>query len=278
MPELPEVEVTARGLAPAVRGRVFASWRHSGQRLRHAVPRAALDRLVGEPVHDVSRRAKYLLFEFSAGWLAVHLGMSGSCRLMLPDEPRRLHDHLWLAFQGATQVVLNDPRRFGSVQWLPRRAADTVQALGGRLGVSASGLEPFDSCMTGVYLHQQARGRQVAVKQWLMEGTTVVGVGNIYACEALFLAGIHPGRAASRVSEQRFELLARTIVRVMTDAIAAGGSTLRDFSAADGTPGRYGQAHQVYGREGMPCLICATPIRRIVQQQRSTFYCHVCQR
>lgn len=278
MPELPEVEVTARGLALALEGKALAGWRHSGRPLRYPMPRRALNELVGAPVVQLGRRAKFLLIEFDRGWLAIHLGMSGSCRLCEGKTELLQHDHLMLRFEGGQSMVLHDPRRFGSVRWLERCGNETQQSIGQRLGSSASGLEPFDPQMTGRYLHQQARGRQIGVKQWLMEGKAVVGVGNIYACEALFRAGIHPARAANRVALARYHQLALAVAQVMRAAIEAGGSTLRDFSAADGSQGRYGQAHQVYGREGLACYCCKTPIRRMVQQQRSTFYCHVCQK
>jgi formamidopyrimidine-DNA glycosylase len=279
MPELPEVEVTARALRPVLAGQRLLAWHSSGLALRYPMPARELDQLVGQTLQTVERRAKFLLLQFSSGWLVIHLGMSGACRFAPPEEPARLHDHLMLAF-GPRKVtmVLNDPRRFGSVQWVPANAAADMHALGACLGESAAGLEPFSPAFTGAYLRRAAVGKKISIKQWLMQGSTVVGVGNIYACEALFAAGIHPARPAGRISQARLTPLAMRIQTILANAIEQGGSTLRDFHSADGSPGRYGQSHQVYGRAGQPCAICGTPIRRMIQNQRSTFYCHVCQR
>ena len=279
MPELPEVEVTARALKPALTGQRLLAWRCSGKALRYPMPKHDLDRLVGQTLQTVDRRAKFLLFEFALGWLAIHLGMSGACRFAPLKAPLRLHDHLVLEFgPNRLAMVLNDPRRFGSVQWISRDSAADMRALGACLGESAAGIEPFDPAFTGAFLRQAAAGRKTPIKPWLMQGNTVVGVGNIYACEALFAAGIHPARPAGRVSQARLEPLSCRIKEILASAIDQGGSTLRDFHSADGSPGRYGQSHQVYGRAGQACTACGTPIRRLIQSQRSTFYCHVCQR
>lgn len=283
MPELPEVEVTARALRHAIVGSRFEAFRFSGKSLRHPFPRAALARLKGTRVASVGRRAKYVLLEFPSGWLAIHLGMSGAidCHLDARIGVLGLHDHVGLEFQDAggrsVAVRYHDPRRFGSFQWL---AKDTVHAadIGALLGAGASGMEPLERAFTGGRLFEASRGRRAPVKQWLMDGKTVVGVGNIYACEALFDAGIRPTRPARAISLKRYEELARAIQRILTQAIAQGGSTIADFHGPDGQAGRYGQSHRVYGREGRPCVNCGRAIERIVQGQRSTFFCHGCQR
>ncbi len=283
MPELPEVEVTVRALRDAIHGSRLQAFRFSGKSLRHPFPKSALTELKGASVESVGRRAKYVLVEFSSGWLAIHLGMSGSLACCRGGGPAELgpHDHVWLEFQalagGMVAVVYHDPRRFGSFQWIAKDAVNATD-LGVVLGSGASGMEPLDAAFNGRRLHAASRGRRVSVKQWLMDGKTVVGVGNIYACEALFEAGIHPTRAACAVSLQRYGQLATAIVRILSQAIAQGGSTIADFYGPDGQAGRYGQSHRVYGRQGEPCLRCGKPIRRIVQGQRSTFFCHGCQR
>lgn len=288
MPELPEVEVTAQHLGAAIQGATVVSFHFSGKRLRHPFPRQAMAALVGQKLRRVGRRAKYLLLEFDPGWVAVHLGMSGVMQCCEPTAPSRLHDHVRLAFRlpngKRIDVVFHDPRRFGSFQWVERADFGDAQDLGEQLGESARGIEPFDPAFNGDFLYQQSRGKTTSIKHWLMAGQTVVGVGNIYACEALFESGIHPARAAGKISRPRYQALATAIQRILAAAIASGGSTISDFLGPDGQAGRYGQAHQVYDHEGMPCPRCApkgnlqAKIHRMVQQQRSTFYCRVCQR
>lgn len=283
MPELPEVEVTARALRDAIGGSRLSAFRFSGKPLRHPFPRAALTHLRGAAVVSVGRRAKYVLVEFPSGWLAIHLGMSGSIECMAcgPAPALGPHDHVWLEFQAAgarsVGVRYHDPRRFGSFRWIAKNTVPLAD-IGPVLGIGASGMEPLDEAFNGSRLFEASRGRRLSVKQWLMDGKIVVGVGNIYACEALFEAGIHPARQARAVSLQRYERLAAAIVRILTQAITQGGSTIADFYGPDGQAGSYGQSHRVYGREGAPCLSCGRPIRRIVQGQRSTFFCHGCQR
>ena len=284
MPELPEVEVTAQALRPALVGGQVMAWTCSGKRLRHPLPRRALADLVGQPLVAVGRRAKYVLLEFPKGWLAVHLGMSGSLQCVPCAQPPQMHDHLRMTFRCGDQVldmVFHDPRRFGSIQWVGRSTLGSGD-IASALGTSARGIEPLDSKFTGAYLFERSRQRQTSVKSWLMSGETVVGVGNIYACEALFAAQVHPKKKAGALSKAACEALAQHIRRILQAAIAHGGSTISDFVSPDGQAGRYGQSHQVYGHEGDPCPRCGphrgTRIRRIVQQQRSTFYCHGCQR
>ena len=283
MPELPEVEVTARALRRAIGDGRLAAFHFSGKSLRHPFPKAALARLQGASVTSVGRRAKYILVEFPTGWLAIHLGMSGSIACHLGHQAQHLgpHDHAWLEFENAggssVMIVYHDPRRFGSFQWFAKDRVG-VGDIGAVLGTGAHGMEPLEDDFSGRKLFEASRSRGVSVKQWLMDGKTVVGVGNIYACEALFDAGIHPMRAARAVSLQRYERLAVAIRQILAQAIAHGGSTIADFRGPDGQAGRYGQSHRVYGREGRPCVNCSKSIRRIVQGQRSTFYCHGCQR
>ncbi len=282
MPELPEVEVVVQSLRGQLAGARLAAARFSGKRLRHAFPKQAVDRLVGEPLLNVTRRAKFVILEFPLGWLAIHLGMSGAAQVCPRDVPSEKHDHVRLGFllpnQQVCDLVYNDPRRFGSFQWFEKSDVSDTQALGAVLGESAKGIEPFDTRFDGQLLYVQSRRIRAAVKPWLMQGSIVVGVGNIYACEALFVSGLHPARAAGAISLARYERLAVAVREILQSAIDAGGSTIRDFVSADGAKGRYGQSHRVYGREGRPCPKCMRPIRRIVQQQRSTFYCYGCQR
>lgn len=280
MPELPEVEVTARGLAAELPGRRLLGWQTSSKRLRHPYPRSALEHLKDQPVLGVGRRAKYVLIEFDIGWLAVHLGMSGACRFeSVSVKPLGLHDHLALAFDGTTPIVLiyHDPRRFGSVRFIDKRHVPSVQSLGKALGATAQGIEPLSEDFHADAFYALAKTSRMNIKTWLMTGKAVVGVGNIYACEALFRAGIHPLRAANRISRPMLIRLAQEIRTILATAIESGGSTLRDFSI-DGEPGHFSKAHRVYDREGEPCAICKTPIVRIIQSQRSTFYCHGCQK
>lgn len=280
MPELPEVEVTARVLASRLDGARLVGWSFSGRALRHPFPGDAMSALEGATVRRVGRRAKYVLMVFDRGCLAIHLGMSGAMRCEEDAcTPALLHDHVRMAFIDTRghrlTAVFHDPRRFGSFQWL---ADASPTDPGPWLGESACGIEPLDPAFDGALLHRLSRRVRTPIKPWLMSGRVVVGVGNIYACEALFDAGIHPARRAGAVSRERSERLAPAICRVLEAAIAAGGSSISDFVGADGSPGRYGQSHRVYGRAGQSCTACGTALRRIVQQQRSTFYCHVCQR
>ena len=271
MPELPEVETTRQGLLPQLVGRRVRGAVVRNARLRWPVPADLSRRLAGEEVIDVRRRGKYLLFDFPRGHLLVHLGMSGRLTLVPDDRPPRAHDHVDVRFEGARTLRLTDPRRFGAMLWLRGPAED--HAL-----LRSLGLEPFDPAFTGAALHARARGRRVAVKQFLMDSHVVTGVGNIYASEALFRAGIHPSRMAGRIARARFEPLVSSVREVLRDAIEEGGTTLRNFVGGDGKPGYFSGSLRVYDRAGSPCLNCGTPIERRVQGQRATFYCPRCQR
>lgn len=289
MPELPEVEVTRLGLMPVLPGLVLESVRTSGKALRSFTGSAAvLQPLRHQRLQTIVRRAKQLIFVFERHLMSVHLGMSGVLQWrgvgVSQDRVLAGHDHVAWRFQTG-ELVLNDPRRFGDVRLLVKPTgfecspeAGLAQLPADWLGHAASGLEPLSADCHGGALFQAARGVRQAIKVWLMRGDVVVGVGNIYASEALYRAGISPRRAAGRISRQKMDRLAQTIAQVLQEAIDQGGSTLRDFHGADGQPGRYGQAHQVYGREGLPCLACGQVIRRLVQAQRATFFCPNCQR
>ncbi len=270
MPELPEVETTRRGIAPHLQGRRVAQVAVHQRALRWPVPRAIGRPLVGQRLQAVSRRAKYLLLRFERGTLILHLGMSGSLRILPCDSPRGAHDHLELCFEGGRMLRLTDPRRFGAALWT---AGDPLA----HPLLAGLGPEPLGDDFSGAWLHQRARGRRTAIKTFIMDSRVVVGVGNIYASEALFLAGIHPKRAAGRISPERMARLAEAIRTVLARAIEAGGTTLQDFTRADGQPGYFAQELAVYGREGEPCPACGHPVRRIVLGQRSTYYCPRCQ-
>ena len=270
MPELPEVEITRRGIEPFLTGRTLtgAIVRHRG--LRWPVPRALHAALAGERVRAVRRRGKYLIIECDHGALIMHLGMSGSLRVLPAGEAPGPYDHFDLCI-GEKVLRLRDPRRFGAVIWW-RGDADAHPLLAGL------GIEPLSDAFDGDALYRATRGRRTSIKQLLMDARIVAGVGNIYASECLFRAGIRPGIAAGRLSRERCARLAAALRETLNDALAAGGSTLRDFVRTDGAPGYFQTRYLVYDRGGEPCRRCGTPIRRIVQGQRATYYCPVCQR
>jgi formamidopyrimidine-DNA glycosylase len=270
MPELPEVETTRRGLAPHVIGRAIRRVEVREPRLRWPVAKDLAPRLADARIDSLERRGKYLLFGTEAGTLLVHLGMSGSLRYLPAAAAPSTHDHIDVHFADGSSLRFNDPRRFGS--FMLTRAPHRHPLL------KALGPEPLGAAFTADYLADACRGRRVAIKQQLMNGRIVVGVGNIYANEALFRAGIHPMRAAGRVARARFEPLVTAVRAVLLDAIEEGGTTLRNFVGGDGRPGYFRSALQVYDREGQPCLRCGTPITHRVVGQRSTYYCARCQR
>jgi len=274
MPELPEVETTRRGIDAVITGRTLRRLVVREPRMRWPIPSDLPDLLAERTVLECARRGKYLLLRFEHGVQIVHLGMSGSLRRVPQAEAPRKHDHVEWIFDHAT-LRLHDPRRFGAVLWHPD-AAGPVEA---HPLLVHLGIEPFDPRFDGAWLHAHFRGRSVAVKQALLAGSAVVGVGNIYASESLFRAGIDPRTPAQRLSRARCQRLADMIRATLADALTSGGSTLRDYVGASGEPGAYFQIHAaVYEREGLPCRACATPIRRLVQGQRATYYCPTCQR
>jgi formamidopyrimidine-DNA glycosylase len=237
------------------------------------------DDLVGQRLLGVARRAKYLLFVFERGLLILHLGMSGSLRVLPTGTPYLKHDHLALAFETGQSLRLHDPRRFGSAHWQPLASGeDPIAAAGRHRLLSALGIEPLDPAFDGAYLKKRARGRRVAVKNFIMNGAVVVGVGNIYANEALFLAGIRPTVQAGRVSLAGYEVLSGRIRDVLNGAIQMGGTTLRDFVNQDGNPGYFRQVLNVYGREGELCPVCSERLKGIRLGGRATVYCPKCQR
>jgi len=270
MPELPEVETTRLGLLPRLQGRTLRHIVVRNPRLRWPVPDDLDARLAGRSLKGLSRRGKYLLFDFGGVTQIVHLGMSGSLRFAEPDEPAALHDHVDWLFDDGTTLRLRDPRRFGAVLWTDDVARHPLLA--------HLGPEPLTSAFDAAYLHAQCRHRNTAIKQLIMDAQVVVGVGNIYASESLFHAGIRPATAARRLSRPACTRLVDAIKRVLTAAIAAGGSSLRDYVHSSGELGYFQLQTRVYDREGLPCKACATPIRRIVQGQRASFYCPACQR
>ena len=270
MPELPEVETTRRGIAPHIQGKRITAVIVRQPRLRWPVAGDLAKTLVGQRVTAVDRRAKYLLVHTPRGSLIMHLGMSGSLRVLPADSPVAKHDHLDLVFDDQC-LRLHDPRRFGAVLWC--KDAIEQHPLLRHLGP-----EPLSHDFDGDWLYRLSRKRRVAVKNLIMDAGVVVGVGNIYANEALFLSGIHPQRPCNRISAARYNRLAANIKAVLQAAIRQGGSTLRDFLRVDGKPGYFAQRLQVYGRAGQPCSVCGQPIRQRRIGQRSSFYCSHCQR
>ena len=270
MPELPEVETTRRGLAPLLTGRRISALYVRDARLRWPVAPTLAGQLREQSIHDVGRRAKYLLVDLERGALIVHLGMSGSLRVVPPGTPARKHDHVELQLEGGAALRLHDPRRFGCFLYT---AADPAQ----HPLLRDLAPEPLEPGFDGDYLHRISRRRRVGVKLLLMNAKLVTGVGNIYASEALFRAHIRPGRRAASLSRAECTRLARAVRNVLSAAIRAGGTTLRDYYGAGGEPGLFRLKLYVYERAGQPCRRCRTPVRRIVQGQRSTYYCARCQ-
>ncbi|WP_109479302.1 bifunctional DNA-formamidopyrimidine glycosylase/DNA-(apurinic or apyrimidinic site) lyase [Paraburkholderia sp. C35] len=276
MPELPEVEVTRRGIEPYVAGRRVERVEVRNPALRWPIPAGFARLLHGRLVHKVERRGKYLLFEIDEGWFIVHLGMTGTLRVLrnMPHPPAAAkHDHVDWIFDDFI-LRFRDPRRFGAVLWHPRSDGDILD----HPLLADLGVEPFAPSFSGSLMFRKTRGRKVSVKQALLAGDIVVGVGNIYASESLFRAGIRPTTAAGRVSLVRYELLADAVRVTLAAAIEKGGSTLRDFVGSNGESGYFQLDYFVYDRAGQPCRVCGTPIKQIVQGQRSTYFCPTCQR
>lgn len=270
MPELPEVETTRRGIEPHLAGRRIDEIRIRERRLRWPVDAHLPARVEGRTVTGLGRRGKYLLVNFGEPALLIHLGMSGSLRFLDREEQPGPHDHLDLIVAGGGCIRYNDPRRFGSFHY----AADP----GSHRLLRNLGPEPLGDEFTGDYLAGVAHGRKAPIKNLIMNAGIVVGVGNIYANESLYMAGIHPLRAAGRISIGRLTRLVGCIGEVLSAAIESGGTTLRDFVGGDGRPGYFRQSLTVYERDDAPCRRCGTPIRRIVLGQRATYYCPRCQR
>lgn len=269
MPELPEVEVTRLGIAPRLTGRRVTAVIARTPKLRYPIPPELQGLLCDRVLQSVTRRAKYLLLGFSHGRLLLHLGMSGSLRLLPSHTPAVKHDHLDIVF-GDTVLRLRDPRRFGAALWLDDTNSHAV--------LDVLGPEPLSDVFNARWLHAALQRRSTAIKPTLMDGHLVVGIGNIYASESLFRARISPKTSAHKVSLQRLERLVPEIKATLEAAIAKGGSSLRDFIHSDGSSGYFQQEYFVYGRDGLPCLVCGHTITRLVQAQRATFYCPHCQK
>ena len=270
MPELPEVETTRRGIAPHVVGRTVQDIVVREPRLRWPVPGDLATCLTGQTISAVNRRGKYLLLSTEDGTLLIHLGMSGNLRILKEPQALQKHDHIDILLDSGDLLRYNDPRRFGAMLWL--EGDPLAHPLLCNLGP-----EPLGDDFSGAYLHRLAKGRATSIKAFIMDSHIVVGVGNIYANEALFLSGIHPGRAAGRISLARFETLAENIRRVLQRSIELGGTTLRDFVGGDGKPGYFQQTLQVYGRGGEPCRNCQSILLESRLGQRTTVYCRHCQ-
>jgi formamidopyrimidine-DNA glycosylase len=271
LPELPEVETTRRGIEPYVLGRTVIALNVHEPRLRWRIPEGLAEQLAGQSVRATGRRGKYLLLELTHGTLLWHLGMSGSLRVLPEATPRLQHDHLDLVLDSGYMLRFNDPRRFGSLHYTTGDPREHPL-------LAHLAPEPFDPEFNGEYLWRATRRRRLAIKQLLMNSRLVVGVGNIYANEALFRARVRPRRAARSVTRAETRRLARAIRAVLELAIRVGGTTLRDYVGADGNPGYFRQRLYVYERAGEPCRRCRTPIRAVTQGQRSTYYCPACQR
>jgi formamidopyrimidine-DNA glycosylase len=271
MPELPEVETTRRGIAPALEGRTIIALVVRERRLRWPVPRGLETKLTGQNITGLRRRAKYLLLETPAGSAMIHLGMSGSMRIVAGKEAPEKHDHFDIVTNATEIVRFNDPRRFGSLLWAGSHPLEHPLLV-------ELGPEPLGNDFTGDCLWQSGQGRKVSIKQHIMNSKVVAGVGNIYANESLFRAGTHPARAAGRIALPRMERLVEEIQAVLAEAIRQGGTTLRNYRGGDGKPGYFRQKLLAYERGGEPCKQCAEPISQTVQGQRATYYCKVCQR
>ncbi|MCB1645455.1 MAG: bifunctional DNA-formamidopyrimidine glycosylase/DNA-(apurinic or apyrimidinic site) lyase [Pseudomonadales bacterium] len=270
MPELPEVETTRRGIEPHLLGQRIVGVLVRQPSLRWPVPDDLGQRATGQVIEQVARRAKYLLIQLPTGSVMIHLGMSGSLRIVPGEAPLKIHDHLDILLSSGQVLRYHDPRRFGSVLWVEDPLSHEL--------IASLGPEPLESGFSGQHLYERSRGKKTAVKNFLMDSHIVVGVGNIYANESLFLAGIRPDKAAGKVSLAKYELLAAQVRQVLNRAISAGGTTLRDFLREDGSPGYFKQSLHVYGRGGEPCTNCQRDLKEIRLGQRTTVFCTRCQR
>ena len=269
MPELPEVETTRRGLDPLITDKKIISIHIYKKKLRWEIPSHLTNTLKNQIIKSISRRAKYLLVQFEHGQLVMHLGMSGSIRVIPSSKPLKKHEHFEIKLDNSTSIRFHDPRRFGSILW--QNSNETISLL------KNLGPEPLSYEFDNDSLHKASIGKSTNIKTFIMDSSVVVGVGNIYASESLFLAGISPKRKAGQTSKKRFNILTESIKNVLSDAINNGGTTLNDFYSVDSNPGYFSQLLSVYGREGMPCIRCSVKIKRIIQNQRATYYCPKCQ-
>ncbi|MDH5517920.1 MAG: bifunctional DNA-formamidopyrimidine glycosylase/DNA-(apurinic or apyrimidinic site) lyase [Gammaproteobacteria bacterium] len=271
MPELPEVETTLRGIAPHIQGQSVSRVLVRNKNLRWPVPAALSSQLPGQTLLEIRRRGKYLLLLTEKGTAILHLGMSGSLRITSLQTPAEKHDHVDIIFANDKVLRFRDPRRFGCVLW-------TTQPAEQHKLIAAMGPEPLSDEFNGDYLYDLSRSRKCNIKSYIMDSKVVTGVGNIYASEALFSAGILPARQAGRISKPRYQVLAESIRQVLTAAIKQGGTTLKDFTREDGQPGYFKQSLKVYDRAGLDCTVCQQTIKQKVLNQRSTYYCSHCQR
>jgi formamidopyrimidine-DNA glycosylase len=270
MPELPEVETTRRALAPWVEGQTITDAVIRQPRLRWPIPAALPERLRGQTIHQVSRRAKYIIWQLDQGYLLWHLGMSGHIHILTTASPPQKHDHVDILIASGPCVRLRDPRRFGALLYSPTLERHPLLA--------HLGPEPLSDAFHVEYLMPLLAKRQQAIKSLLMDSKLVVGIGNIYANEALFMAGIHPQRSGNSLTRDAAGQLIQACQQVLDAAIEAGGTTLKDFVSADGKPGYFRQRLQVYGRAEQPCYRCGATIHKITLAQRSTFFCVNCQK
>ena len=270
MPELPEVETTKRGLEPRVVGKQVLSAQIYQKQLRWEIPSHLPTTIKGEFIKKISRRAKYILIKFSNGTLVMHLGMSGSVSVVPSGEALKKHHHFELILDNATSMRFHDPRRFGSILWQKNNEQLSL--------FNNFGPEPLSNEFNDNTLYLSSKGRKKNIKAFIMDSSIVVGVGNIYASESLFLAGISPKRVAGKTSKKRYQALTQCIKQILKEAINNGGTTLNDFSNIDGEPGYFSQVLSVYGRDDMSCYQCNGTIKRIVQNQRASYYCPRCQK
>jgi len=268
MPELPEVEITKNGLEMLLSKKTITKVQIFNPNLRWKVDQSIISKLDNKTIDSFSRRGKYILFNFDKGHLMIHLGMSGKINVVDINQPLEKHDHFLLHFDNKV-MRFNDPRRFGSIFYLDRLSHELIDKLG---------VEPLEDSFDKNYLFENSRNKTQNVKAFIMDSKIVVGVGNIYACESLYKAGINPKTIANKISKQRYINLTNNIREVLRKAIKAGGTTLQDFTKVDGKPGYFSQELAVYGRENENCYNCNGKIRRIIQNQRSTFYCPKCQK
>ncbi len=269
MPELPEVETTKRGLEPLIVNRQISSVHIYKKKLRWEIPKHLIDTLKNQTIQKISRRAKYLLVDFSDGQLVLHLGMTGSISVVPDIEPLKKHHHFELKFDNNTSMRFHDPRRFGSIHWQKNNEQLSL--------LKKLGPEPLSYEFDENSLCDAAIGKTKNIKTFIMDSHVVVGVGNIYASESLFLAGISPKREAGKTSKKRYRVLVKCIKKVLLESINNGGTTLNDFSNVDGGSGYFYQILSVYDRKDMPCKRCSGTIKKIVQNQRATYYCPKCQ-
>lgn len=271
MPELPEVETTRRGITPHIENNIITKVIVRNRSLRWPIPSGLNTKLKNQTIRSVTRRAKYLLLSTDVGTLILHLGMSGSLRILPTTESVEKHDHFELQFKDGHCLRLRDPRRFGAVLWCkgdPLKHKYLINL----------GPEPLDNEFNAELLFEKSRKRKTSIKQFIMDAKIVVGVGNIYASESLFLAGVHPKRLAGKITKKNSLDLTAAIKQILKDAIKQGGTTLKDFKSSDGKPGYFQQKLKVYNRKNEACVVCKKPIKQVTLGQRSTFYCSNCQK